>query len=185
MIGVAIPNNALVSWLFVDSLLAIAREHIVYPVEGTSIADNKNRIFERARKNNEDLLIIDSDMTFRPDQVHAIFEHLKDKDIITGTTVIGEPPYEPAIFTRTEEDYESIKPEEGVNRVDACGAFFLGVSKDAIKKLPENPFRQIEEGDILHGIDISFCQRATDAGLDIWCDTSLSIGHLRMRGYYV
>jgi len=183
MIGVALPNNALVSWLFVNSLLNA--ERTVYSVEGTSIADNKNKIFERARKLDDDLLIVDSDMTFRPDQVHTLFEHLETKDIVTGTAVVGQPPYPPAIFKKGEEDYENITPQEGVNRIDACGAFFLGISKDAIKKLPENPFRQIEEGDLLHGIDISFCMRAIDAKLDIWCDTSLSIGHLRMRPYFV
>jgi len=185
MIGVAIPNNALVSWLFVDSLLAVAREHIVYTAEGTSIADNKNQIFERARKKNEDLLIIDSDMVFQPNQVHTLFEHLQTKDIVTGTAVIGQPPYAPAIFKRTEKDYKSIEPQEGVNRIDACGAFFLGISKESIKKMPENPFKQIEEGDLLHGIDISFCMRASAKGLSIWCDSTLSIGHLRMREYYV
>jgi hypothetical protein len=185
IIGTIVNNNAFVHWEFVQSILNLPKyEWITW--QGPSLPDNRNRIYEQARMKTEDLLFIDSDLVFTPEQVARVEKLLEDHDVVTGIYLIGkEPKMIPAIFEMGKYDYKFVKPKEGVNEIGACGGGFLGISKRVYDKLPSNPFSNIREGDIVQGEDISFGQRLSEAGIKLWCDSSLRLGHIRkMVKYY-
>lgn len=170
------PNNYFFPDKTVQSFLKVAPYYSIIQVQSHSVPDNRNRIWE---KRDDDLLFIDADMTFELEDVRKIEEHLKTYDIITGLYLL--PNESPAILKRGEKDYEFINPQKGIFEIDACGAGFLGISKRV--SLPPNPFSNIWEGALIHGEDVSFCHRAKEAGIKIWCDSDIKLGHVRIRVY--
>ena len=176
------PNNAFVPVEFMKSILALPPRFNYYSAQGPSLPDNRNRCYEHAKKMNEDLLFIDSDIVFTPEDVSKVEEHLKTLDVISGIYLLGYPPAEgiPAIFgLKKEKDYEYIKPGKELFQIGACGGGFLGVSKRVYPVLCDNPFDNYWEGAIVHGEDISFCHRINEAGLKVWCDATICVGHIR------
>lgn len=157
-----------------------------YAVEGPSLPDNRNRVFDYAKKRNEHLLFIDSDIVFKTSDVARIAAHLDaGYDALTGVYVLGREPYPPAIFERIEGDYKLTLPKKGLNEIGACGGGFLGIHQKVVQKLGDNPFCNIWEGDIQHGEDISFCHRLHQAGFKLWCDSEVNVGQVRnMHKYF-
>ncbi len=184
IIAIALPNNAAVSWKFVERLMTVA-SYDIRTAMGSYCYVNKNRLFEKARTSNQDILYIDSDMVFTFADVEAIANHLKEKEIVGGVYAIGAPPYPAALYKKTDNDYELCEPEEGVNKVDAIGGAFFGISKEAVQKMPKDPFTPVYEDKVEHGDDISFCHRARELDIPIWCDSAIRIGHLREKAIYV
>jgi len=187
IIAFIIPNNAFIPVEFLKSMLVLPPRYNYYSAQGPSLPDNRNKCYEHAKNLNEDLLFIDSDIVFTPEDVFKIEEHLKTLDAVSGIYLLGNPPKEgiPAIFgLRKEKDYEYIKPEKGLNRIGACGGGFLGISKRVYPILCDNPFDNYWEGAIIHGEDVSFCHRMNEAGLKIWCDATLRLGHIRQMIRY-
>lgn len=183
IIATIVPNNYNMPFDCVKCWLQLPPRYSYYAVEGPSLPDNRNRVFEYAKKVNDDLLFIDSDIIFKASDVSRIESLLKDHDAITGVYVLGRPPYPPAIFERIENDYQLMNPQKGLNEIGACGAGFLGISKEVIQSL-DNPFSNTWEGNIQHGEDISFCHRLHEKGFKLWCDSDINVGQVRVFHKY-
>jgi hypothetical protein len=141
---------------------------------------NRNKILKSIK--DEHLLMIDSDIIFTLEQVEKMEQYLEQGyDAITGIYNMGTPPYKSCIFERTQDDYEPCEVKEGLNEIGACGGGFLAVNKDTLKALPEDPFNNIQEGNVFHGEDISFCHRLHELGFKIWADSNIKLGHLRLK----
>ena len=179
VIGMIAPTNYFPPFELVKSIVSLRKWYEFVIIQSHSVPDNRNRVWDimLAKYPDEDLLFIDTDTVFVDSDVQKIEQHLKTYDIITGLYVLANEV--PAIFRRGETDYEFIKPELGLFKIDACGAGFLGISKRTYRKLPKNPFSNFHEGEIIHGEDVSFCFRAGKAGIPIFCDSSLKLGHVR------
>jgi hypothetical protein len=185
IIATICPNNYFMPFDAVKCWLQLPAKYSYYAVEGPNIPDNRNRVLAYAKKMREDLLFIDSDMTFTPTDVEQIAVHLKlGLHAVTGVYVLGRPPYQPAIFKRVVGDYELCTPEAGIAEIGACGAGFLGISKQVVQELPDNAFSNVWEGDIQHGEDISFCHRLHDNNFKLWCDSSILLGQVRTFSKY-
>lgn len=184
IIATIVSHNASLPMGYVKSLLSV-REYIHLFQEGSSIADNRNKVFERARIENDSLLFIDSDMQFTRDDVKRIEEDLKTKDVVTGVCVMGFPGFPPALFKLENESYRITKPQNEIFEVDACGAAFLGISSQVIKTLTE-PFTPVfdEKWGQSFGEDVSFCINARREGFKVWCDPLLHIGHIKTEAKY-
>lgn len=142
---------------------------------------NRNIIFKTAKAENEHLLMIDSDIIFTPEQVERIKEHLDDGlDAVTGIYNMGTPPYKPCVFRKVPGDYTPCNVEDGLNEIGACGGGFLGINKKVIQQMPEEPFNNVTEGNVMHGEDISFCHRLHEQGFKLWADSDVKVGHLRL-----
>lgn len=176
-IGTITPNNAFVHWEFVKSLMALPK-YKFFSASGPSLPFNRNSVMEYVKEKKDDLLFIDTDIVFTPEDVKKIEEHLKTKDIITG--IYLNDNRNPWIFKRMGDDYKLILPKEGIFQVDACGAGFLGISKKVIQAT-DKPFTNLQEGKAIHYEDIAFCHRADKAGFKIWCDSSIQVGHIRVK----
>lgn len=185
IIATIVPNNYFAPWDFVKSILSLPPKYSYFSVESPSLPDNRNRVWNYAKKHNDDLLLIDSDIVFKPEDVQKIEEYLTLLDAVTGVYCLGRPPYKAAIFDRTENDYELINPREGLTEIGACGAGFLGISKRTFDKMPDNPFSNVWEGDTQHGEDVSFCYNLMKNGFKLWCDSTINVGQIRtVQKYY-
>jgi hypothetical protein len=104
-----------------------------------------------------------------------------DKDIIGLPTPIwhftGEIPSERPIYwsaykKKGEEGYTEYNPKEGLQRVSAIGTGCFLVARRVFEdpEMRKGPFvRKLNpDGTVDRGNDISFCERATDRGFEIW-----------------
>lgn len=184
IIGIPIPHNYFMSWESVKSLLALEGKYPVTYVEGPYIYMNRNELISRARKANQSLLMIDSDMTFTPEDVDKMAEMLEKSSAVTGVYVNTRPPYPPMLFKRIEGDYELRSPPMELAPVGACGGGFLGLSRDLIQKLPYECCNNVKEGAVEHGEDISLCHRINQLGEKVWCEPSIVLGQVRTKPIY-
>lgn len=179
LIGFVIPHNFYAPWDFVRSTWRIPAEFMP-PIDetGADCALNRERLLERAKKKNEDILFIDSDAEFTTMDIFKMADRLKEKPVVTGVCLLGDPPHLPSIFKWDNDKvlFESIQPE-GFQKVDACGAAFLGISSRIYGKLSKNPFRRNDN----FGTDLSFCRSLTNLGIEIWCDSDIRIGHIKPK----
>jgi len=184
IIGTLTPRDSLIPISFLKSFLSV-RDYNYIIQEGPSIPLNRNQVFEQARIRKEDLLFIDSDMVFTPQNVKAIENHLKEKDIVTGVCVMSYEGHSASLFKNEDGKYKLVAPQKELFEVDACGAAFLGISKNVLDLLVE-PFEPLLDKTTghQHGEDISFCIRAKEAGFKIWCDPELKIGHIKSKVLY-
>jgi len=166
------------AWRCVDSLLKAERK--VVSAQGPYIYANRNLLLEKAKYEQDSLLMVDSDIIYTKDQVDRIESHLDTLDAITGLYVVGKEPYPPCIFKRTEGDYELTEPPKELAEIDACGGGFLGLSKKLVQELPNEAFNDIWEGKVKHGEDISFCHRLKELNYKLWCDPFIKVGHIRI-----
>jgi len=177
-----VPHNYSMPMETVRSLLNISQKldgfdeprYSFHIQEGPSLPDNRNEVVKYAKLTGKDLLFIDADIVFTPEDVAKIEEHLETKDVVTGIYVIGRGLFSPCLFSRTElGNYQKMDIPASTSEIGACGGGFLGISAQALEKLGDDPFTNIWNEDIQHGEDISFCERVHQKGLKLWVDPSI------------
>ena len=184
LIGTIVPNNYFMPFEAVKCWFGLPYS-VVY-AQGPDLDFNRNMIWKQAVRFQETksshLLMIDSDIVFKREDVEAIKKHLDDGlDVVTGIYSVGQSPYNPCIFKRIKGDYKLTPVKEGLNEIGACGGGFLAINKHVIMSMPKDPFDNIREGDIFHGEDISFCHRLHNQGYKLWSDSSIKLGHVRTQ----
>jgi predicted O-methyltransferase YrrM len=132
------------------------------------------------------LMFIDSDMIFPPDGVWRLIE--RDKDIIGGLYYGKNTPNKPIIYNINENDrFEFILdiPKEPFE-LDGIGTGFMLIKRKVLDAFtPEvcaklgKPFnlRQKPDGSE-EGEDLAFCRRAKTLGFEVWCDPTITLGHV-------
>ena len=177
IISIPIPHNFFPSWEFVWCLVTASPKYRIGYVEGPYIYENRNRMIQHAKKQDDDLLMVDSDIIFALTDVDRMAEHLQTLPAVTGVYHIVEGV--PALFRRVEGDYEFIPAPDSLSVIGACGGGFLGLSREVIRKLPENPCNNVFESS-MHGEDVSLCHRINEFAA-VWCDPSIKLGHIRTK----
>jgi hypothetical protein len=152
-----------------------------------------NRLVEEAKSLEcTHLLSIDCDMIFPPDGLQRLLE--ADKDIVgalyraRGNHETQDTPYSVIKFLKGKEAdvYKSVPEEDVPKTLFQCGAVGLGltlIKMEVFDKLPFPYFRTTETPDQHSTEDIVFCQDAIKAGFEVWCDPTLSMGHLGQYTY--
>jgi hypothetical protein len=141
------------------------------------------------------LLFLDDDHIFDWKEVpdHNNYDFLKtllehDKDIVGALYYHRTGQYRPVLMKHTGEpgkQYtfmtdDDIKGE--LQRVDVQGGGVMLINMKIFDKL-KPPYFEPEmqtDGDNL-GTDIQLCRKATEAGFEVWCDTSIVVGHLKQE----
>ncbi|MGE3341518.1 MAG: hypothetical protein AB7J46_06515 [Candidatus Altimarinota bacterium] len=150
--------------------------HLVFNV-GLYIDYNRNQIVDAALQNGSDyLLFVDSDMAFPVDGLERLLAH--QKDIVGGyyNTRRGNCP-----VRVWDEDGKLIAPDPIPEELFQCAVLptgFMLIRLEALKKLQKPFFQVITHAQGTIGEDVSFCKKAVDAGLEIWCDGSIRVGHV-------
>ena len=186
IIATTVPNNFFMAFDVVKCWLGIPKLDFTYLyLQSCYIDTNRNKAVEKAKESGEDLLMIDSDILFTPNDIMRMRNHLKTGlKVVTGVyPIFMEGEIIPSIYKLKDGKYFPCKVEEGMNEVDACGGGFLGISKELIKELPKDPFSRIKKEDVIYGEDISFCVKIAEIGVKLICDSQIKVSQLRVDKY--
>jgi hypothetical protein len=187
--------------------LAPGKGVLISQVSSANISGARNAICLEFLTNHAApwLLMLDTDMTFRPDIVEALLEYADpDKAPIVGGlcfSMDNDGKLFPTLYdiigsTESPEfvRYHEWKPE-AMMQVFGTGAACLLIHRDALRAIrdyrdPDEPdrigfsqaFPWFQETDFygrVMGEDITFCLRAGRAGLPVHVNTSVQLGHIK------
>lgn len=180
-IAISRPEKFFAPYEFVQSLLDLKGEYRIESCVGAIIEENRNVLFEMAKKEDLDwILMIDTDMVFKKDDVDRIIKLGETYDVVAGVTMRGYPPYWPSLYNFIDPVQKLIEVPKEPRFVEGCGMAFTLIGKKAIQQLELRPFDRLLVNRQLLGEDLSFCYNAKQKGLKIYCDPSIKVGHLRM-----
>lgn len=174
-ICLGIPSYKTIHPRTLNSLLRLveASEHdFIFSVRNHhSIAHNRNKIVEEA-EGSDYILFVDADMTFGEGTLKRLLA--QNKDIIGVDYSYKELPRQ----TTVKHDFKETPKELFSCR--AVGGGILLVKTSVFKKIAKPYFvmDHNEEGYIAKGEDVYFCEKAREAGFEIYCDPTLIIGHV-------
>ncbi len=189
---VCVPCMDMLHTEFCRSLLAMERIGDVEIMFCTSslIYDARNVLSSAAIDGNFDrVLWLDSDMSFESDLMRRLSEHLdQGKEIVCGLYFGRKRPVRPVIYkalylsrengspkanAKNYDDY----PRDDIFSVAGCGFGAVMMTTAALRRVYAAcslPFFPVAG----FGEDLAFCRRATELGLQIWCDSSIRLGHI-------
>lgn len=104
------------------------------------------------------------------------------RDIVAAVNYRKVPPYEPLVYEEKQGAFNSIgkipslPSADPLLQVDGTSFGMILISVDALKKMDAVDPRLFVIDDI--GEDFFFCRRARQAGIPVFVDTSLHIGHI-------
>ena len=147
----------------------------------TNIVSARNLIVDQAIKQECDWIFwIDDDMVIKPDVniIEKLMAH--DKDIVAPLFFARSYPYIPMIFKRKTWGtrycvYDNIIDyPKGLLKVDGIGFGCVLTKVEMFKKLAQPYFWANE----VFGEDLYFCEGCSRAGVEIYCDTTIDVGHI-------
>ena len=166
--------------------------HILVAERGYTISENRNYCVVQAQKNKSDyLLFIDDDMTFPADTLSRL---PYDKDVVGVNSYSRCLPLSSTVGLMNSKG-EYMHPDkhtewemqipDGLFKAYFVGAGVLLIKMSVFDKLkkPYFAFTYDKNGQVIHGEDGSFCKKVKEAGMDVWCDSSLEIFHLGEYAY--
>lgn len=200
---ILVPCNSGIEHKTDESLRILeSRGYEVWRTPGWSAIDQgRNRMSYDAiyRRGFEELLWIDSDIAFNPDDVERIRSW--NKDIVAGAYPMKGWP----IMTVQPLPGKSVEFNEhgGLEEVMCAATGFLFIKAEVFKTLekklnlpecntsfsdPQIPFFQpavwnVEGNNYYLGEDFSFCMRARQCGYQILLDTGIKLGHIGKYTY--
>ena len=155
---------------------------------GCFIHQNRNNAVLEAIKHEVNyIMFIDSDMVFPKEAIAMLIS--RDKDIIAGKANKRKLPPENNIkLLNPQNDYytpaeEELSKEPFLVR-GAIGCAFMLIKTSVFHKLnrPWFSYSHLDSIDNFSGEDVYFCRSAQEAGIEVWCDPTITIGHV---GEYV
>jgi hypothetical protein len=151
------------------------------------------------KSKSEWLLWVDSDVVISPEKFLKLWNK-KDKDkhpIVTGVYFTTKNPEEPlmiplpTIFNFAEQPDGSVNikpihpmPKNKFMRVDAAGMGFVLMHRSVVDKIIEAVpdtamFLEAGSEKTFIGEDIYFFALCGKAGVEVWCDTSATVQHMK------
>ena len=146
-----------------------------------SIADARNSLVKQALGEGcSHLLMLDTDQVYPADTLTKLLSHQKD---VCGVRVHRRyMPFDPIFLRGDIGKYLSVSDEEMYSGdlipVDATGTGCLLFDMEVFLKLDDPWFEFSEHEGKPVGEDINFCSKARSAGVEIFVDTSIAVGHL-------
>lgn len=191
---IAIPCMDMVHTQFMKSVIGMNRvDDTRFAISCSSlIYDARNTLAKQAVTENYDrVLWLDSDMDLPPDILTVLSKDMDEgRELVSGIYFKRRAPVKPVIYKEvgyyhSEED-ESVTPiavsyedypQNSIFPIQGCGFGGCLVSVDLIKKVVDKyglPFSPI----MGFGEDLSFCMRAKTLGVEMFCDSSVKLGHV-------
>lgn len=158
--------------------------------QSSLIYDARNKLADVALSGGFDrVLWLDSDMVFDRHLFRRLSEHLDlGKEMVTGLYFTRKLPIRPMICKEIRLDRkpdgsaEAVAPcwmdyeRDSLFRVAACGFGCVMMTTELLRDvrdrfgLPFFPWQGFGE-------DYAFCRRVGELGREIWCDSSVKLGH--------
>lgn len=196
---IAVPCMDMMPTPFVRSLLFLRKgdEDRVILSSGSLVYTSRNQLLEKAIGYGFDrILWLDSDMdvpTFTMDLLHEDVD--AGHEIVSGLYFGRRAPYKPIVYKecgiKDVEDGKKLPyaatyadyPKDTLFQCEAFGFGCVMMTVDAAKKVCDKfghlPFMPVAG----FGEDLSFCIRAREAGIDLWCDSRLQCGHVGYKTF--
>lgn len=191
---IAVPCMDMMHTQFVHSLLTLrmTEEYEVRFGASSLIYDTRNSLIAYALDNDFDrVLWFDSDMTFGPDALVYLNEDMDNGfDVVSGLYFKRKPPYTPVLFKSCDlvklddgllnpvnEIYLDY-PEQSIFEIAACGFGCVMMNMAAVRKIVDQFGKMLFMPVAGFGEDLSFCIRARNTGVRIWCDSRVKLGHV-------
>lgn len=162
-------------------------------VISTDIPGARNTLVQRSLDvGSEWILFLDSDQLFRADLLFNLLEH--DVPIVSALYLRRAGNHAPVAYSGRNSDglYDAIDltelPEDGLLKVRAVGAGGLLIRSEVFRAISDEP-NWFEHGRV-HGKDwnasedIIFCEKAQEAGFDVFVDLGSPIGHIGPSGIW-
>lgn len=187
---IAVPCMDQVAAPFAQNLAQMQKNGEVYIsfLIGSLIYESRNNLAKQAMQAKADYIMwLDSDMTFAPDTMTRLQQHMENGlDIVTGIYFRRRPPFTPTLFKelrRTDDpnvaehanfdDY----PQDSLFEIAGCGFGCVMTRVSVLEDVMLN--YQDWFGPVCGlGEDLSFCLRARELGYKIYCDSSIKCGHI-------
>ena len=188
-IFIAVPSMDTLPALFCQSLALLQRagDTMVGFEVGSLVYNARNNLARQAIKAEADwVLWLDSDMVFAPDLLQRMLKVCTENDIsfLTALCFRRKPPYTPCLFDRLQKvgkgaSYTALMSvPEGRFQVGGCGFAGVLLSMDVLLSVAAKFDGRMFDPMDGFGEDVAFCWRARQCGYDIWCDSSIEMGHV-------
>ncbi len=185
-ITIAFPSKGICDPAFATALRLLdipAEQYSVVYVEGADVAVARNLLAEKAKDVADYIFFVDDDVLPPMDTITKLLSH--KKDIVSGLYFAKQEPHFPQIFTKNADNptrYDSVEEykKDSLIEIDACGAGCMLIKADVFKKLKQPYYHYIPKSDTepRKGEDFYFCEKAKEAGYQIYADTSVMCKHI-------
>ena len=194
---IAVPCMDMVHTDFLRSCLSMEKDGEVRWgfAQSSLIYDARNALANMAIDEGYDrVLWLDSDMHFDEHLFRRLSEHLDlGKEMITGLYFSRRSPIRPIVYKAlylkpvvggqeaVADSFENY-PKDDLFRVAGCGFGAVMMSVDLLKRVRDAfalPFFPVSG----FGEDLAFCLRCSQLGAEIWCDSSIKLGHVGLAVY--
>jgi hypothetical protein len=136
------------------------------------VANTRNQMVAGARDMKADkLLMIDSDIVFPVNTLATLLAH--DKPVVGGLYKRRTAPHE-----ILGEPWDGTGDYTGLTRMRAVPTGCLLIDMSVFDRLPRPYFRFGVSGDMIVGEDIQFSLDCAEAGIELWADCDLELGHI-------
>jgi hypothetical protein len=171
-------------------------------VSGCSVVSRVRNIIanEFLESQAEHLLMIDSDMTFKADDVFRMLAWSQTKPIVAAVGVARKK--EKVYFSSLDQDEDNniIMDRMGLVKVKRVGTGFIMIQRKVFETMrdahPEWKYMDQNTGKMLQsffdfkstpegyvGEDYVFCDRAHEHGFTVWVDPTIKLGHMGVMEY--
>lgn len=151
-----------------------------------SCHDARNLLAREAIESGADrVLWIDSDMVFQDDLMIRLGEDLDAGwDMVCGIYFKRELPVTPVIYSRFDMQRQKVMPysdypKDTIFPIAGCGFGAVMMTTELLTRLGDYPFSPLPR----LSEDLSFCERAGDAGARMACDSRIKVGHVGQITY--
>lgn len=147
--------------------------------QGT-VAANLNVLVNAAQEGGFDyIFIVEDDSMFAPDTVLRLLSH--DKDVVAGLCLSRQHPFLPYIYNAFPNGdvvpRQLLDTDTGLIHVAATGMGGILIKMSVFDKLTKPYFYVKFEDQIEWGQDILFAKKLVAAGIEVFCDTDVTIWH--------
>ena len=186
---IAVPCMDQVAAPFAQNLAAMEKKGEVFVsfLIGSLIYESRNTLAKQAIATKADYIMwLDSDMTFAPDTMTRLQQHMEEgKDIVTGLYFRRRPPFTPVLFKTLERiDEDSARhenfddyPDNGLFEIGGCGFGCVMTRVSVLEDVFLN-YHKCFDPVCSIGEDLAFCLRARELGYKIYCDSTIKCGHV-------
>lgn len=186
---IAVPCMDQVAAPFAQNLAAMEKKGEVFVsfLIGSLIYESRNTLAKQAIATKADYIMwLDSDMTFAPDTMTRLQQHMEEgKDIVTGLYFRRRPPFTPVLFKTLEridedsarhENYDDY-PDDSLFEIGGCGFGCIMTRTSVLEDVFLN-YRKCFDPVCSIGEDLAFCLRARELGYKVYCDSTIKCGHI-------
>jgi hypothetical protein len=132
------------------------------------------------------IVMLDLDHTHPTDIVQRLMAHFYTDPTLRVVGALnfrrGEP-YDPCAYIKGDDGkfYPMAEWEPGLVKVDALGTGSIAIAREVFEQIEPpwffNDYSRVMD-DVWPGEDIGFSEKCSAAGIDLWCDTTLTSPHL-------